>query len=134
MIPKEKVYVKKGERGIPYTLEEARKAVDTPDMDQYHKEIMSWLIYEVERLEKENKSLLNDLNSRLGAEEEKRLMELRQQMSDKNNLSNLEKLSTPESWEKASEKPEIKIELSNDCGGGFGFSEGFPNIDFEKDI
>ncbi|GEM_PF-4670208 len=52
MIPKEKVYVKKGKFGTPYTLEEARKVVETQSMDEYHREIMCWLIYEVERLGK----------------------------------------------------------------------------------
>ena len=51
MIPKEKVYVKKGERGTPYTLDEAKLATEQ-NMDEYHREIMCWLIYEVERLGK----------------------------------------------------------------------------------
>ena len=58
MIPKEKVYVKKGEFGTPYSLSEARMVAEQhQNMDGYHREIMCWLIYEVERLEKEVKKL-----------------------------------------------------------------------------
>ena len=56
MTPKEKVYVNKGKRGIPYTLSEARGVADKLPMDEYVREIVCWLIYEVERLEKENKN------------------------------------------------------------------------------
>ena len=43
------------EYGTPYSLEEARIAL-TKDkyIDEYHRELMSWLCDEVERLEKEN--------------------------------------------------------------------------------
>ena len=77
MIPRNEVYVAEGERGTPFTLEEARGIADEPRMDRYQREILCWLIYEVERLEEENKALLNDLNPRLEAEEEKRLNEAR---------------------------------------------------------
>jgi hypothetical protein len=40
MIPKEKVYVKKGERGISYTLKEAHLVAETQAMGEYHREIM----------------------------------------------------------------------------------------------
>ena len=77
MISRNEVYVADGERGTPYTLEEARGIADEPRMDRYQREIMCWLIYEVERLEKEKENLLKDLTPRLEAEEEKRLMEAR---------------------------------------------------------
>ena len=60
MIPKEQCYIKKGEFGTSYTLGEAKKATEQK-MDEYHRHLMSWLIYEVERLEKENKELEADL-------------------------------------------------------------------------
>ena len=63
MIPKEKLYVGKDGRGIPYTLSEARHVAEThADMDEYHREIMCWLIYEVERLKKEVKGVNEDLD------------------------------------------------------------------------
>ena len=50
MIPKEEVYTKKGQFGTPFTLREAKMMVEKHTMDEYHKRIMTWLIYEVERL------------------------------------------------------------------------------------
>ena len=50
MIPK---YSKEGEFGTPYSINEARLVAENQSMDEYHREIMCWLIYEVERLEKE---------------------------------------------------------------------------------
>jgi uncharacterized protein (UPF0335 family) len=47
---------------IPYTLEEARTVISKKgSMDEYHREIMCWLICEVERLEEDNKDLKQDL-------------------------------------------------------------------------
>ena len=47
---------------IPYTLEEARTVISRKgSMDEYHREIMCWLICEVERLEEDNKDLKQDL-------------------------------------------------------------------------
>jgi len=36
-------------RGIPYTLSEVRKVVETQRMDPYHKELMSWLCDEIDK-------------------------------------------------------------------------------------
>jgi len=52
MIPKEELYVKKGERGTPYSLTEARMVAERHSMDEYHRQIICWLIYEVEKLQK----------------------------------------------------------------------------------
>ena len=63
MIPKDQLYLKDGERGIPYSLTEAKKLAEQRYLDEYYREVLCWLIYEVERLTAQNKSLLNTSSS-----------------------------------------------------------------------
>lgn len=60
-IQKKEIYLEEGEYGTSFTLKEANRIVESHKMEEYHKHIMSWLIYEVERLKEENKELKKDL-------------------------------------------------------------------------
>jgi hypothetical protein len=47
--------VSKKERGIPYTVSEARKAIMLHRMDPYHRDLMAWLCDELEKCRKGNR-------------------------------------------------------------------------------
>jgi hypothetical protein len=45
--------LKPGERGIPFSVSEARSAANSYKMDQYHQYIIFWLCDRVEELEEQ---------------------------------------------------------------------------------